>query len=160
MICIIFVAKITIIWNNIMKRTILFSLTLLISALAIVGCCDCRKRSKLEKPLVGTTWQLVQLMGREVAATGDSYTLCFSENGTAAGAGDCNRFTLTYTVDKSRALDIAEIGSTRRFCENHATENAYYDMLEGVTHYEMDGDNMLLLNNGMLVGIMHAVESK
>jgi hypothetical protein len=32
-------------------------------------------------------------------------------------------------------------------------------MLEGVTHYEMDGDNMLLLNNGMLVGIMHAVES-
>ena len=67
---------------------------------------------------------------------------------------------VTYTVDKSRALDIAEIGSTRRFCENHVTENAYYDMLEGVTHYEMDGDNMLLLNNGMLVGIMHAMESK
>jgi hypothetical protein len=56
--------------------------------------------------------------------------------------------------------DIAEIGSTRRFCENQVTENAYYDMLEGVTHYEMDGDNMLLLNNGMLVGIMKAVESK
>ena len=91
MICIIFVAKITIIWNNIMKRTILFSITLLISALAIVGCCDCRKRSKLEKPLVGTTWQLVQLMGREVAATGDSYTLCFSENGTAAASDDTPR---------------------------------------------------------------------
>jgi hypothetical protein len=36
-------------------------------------------------------------------------------------------------------------------------EAAYYDMLEGVTHYEMDGDNMILLSNGSLVGIMHAV---
>ena len=140
-----------------MKRTILFSITLLISALLVVGCCDCRKRSKLEKPLVGTTWQLVQLMGQEVVATDDSYTLCFSENGTAAGAGDCNRFTLTYTVDKSRALDMDNLGSTRRYCENHAMESAYYDMLEGVTHYEMDGDNMILLRNGTLVGIMNAV---
>ena len=143
-----------------MKRTILFSLTLLISVLLVVGCCDCRQRRKLEKPLVGTTWQLVQLMGQEVVATDDSYTLCFSENGTAAGAGDCNRFTATYSVDKTRALDIANLGSTRRYCENHAMESAYYDMLEGITHYEMDGDNMILLRNGTLVGIMNAVESK
>ena len=140
-----------------MKHTILFSCTLLVSLLLAAGCCDCRKRHKLEKPLVGTTWQLVQLMGQEVVATDDSYTLCFSENGTAAGAGDCNRFTLTYTVDKSRALDMDNLGSTRRYCENHAMESAYYDMLEGVTHYEMDGDNMILLRNGTLVGIMNAV---
>ena len=99
-------------------------------------------------------------MGQEVVAKGDTYTICFSENGTAAGAGDCNRFTATYSVDKTRALDIANLGSTRRYCENHAMESAYYDMLEGVTHYEMDGDNMILLRNGTLVGIMNAVESK
>ena len=158
MICIIFVAKITIIWNNIMKRTILFSITLLISALAIVGCCDCRKRSKLEKPLVGTTWQLVQLMGREVAAEGDSFTLCFSENGTAAGAGDCNRITATYTITPSRSFVISNLGATRRLCPNPDLENAYYDMLESVTHYEMDAENMLLLSNGTLVAIMRVVE--
>ena len=143
-----------------MKRTILFSFALLFSLILAVGCCDCRKRSKLEKPLLGTTWQLIQLMGQEVVAKGDTYTICFSENGTAAGAGDCNRFTATYSVDKTRALDIANLGSTRRYCENHAMESAYYDMLEGVTHYEMDGDNMILLRNGTLVGIMNAVESK
>ena len=143
-----------------MKHTILFSFTLLVSLLLVVGCCDCRQRRKLEKPLVGTTWQLVQLMGQEVAAAGDSFTIRFSDNGTATGAGDCNRFTVTYTVDKSRALDMDNLGSTRRYCENHVMENAYYDMLEGVTHYEMDGDNMILLSNGTLVGIMHAVESK
>ena len=140
-----------------MKRTILFSFALLFSLILAVGCCDCRKRSKLEKPLLGTTWQLIQLMGQEVVAKGDTYTICFSENGTAAGAGDCNRFTLTYAVDKSRALDMGNLGSTRRYCENHVMENTYYDMLEGVTHYEMDGDNMILLSNGTLVGIMHAV---
>ena len=160
MICIIFVAKITIIWNNIMKRTILFSLTLLISVLLVVGCCDCRKRSKLEKPLVGTTWQLVQIMGKEVTAEGDGYTLLFHSNGTATGVGECNRFTATYTVTSSRALSIDNLGSTRRYCENHEAESAYYDMLEGVTHYEMDGDNMILLSNGTLVGIMHAVEAQ
>lgn len=140
-----------------MKHTILFSCTLLVSLLLAAGCCDCRKRHKLEKPLVGTTWQLVQLMGQEVAAAGDSFTIRFSDNGTAAGAGDCNRFTVTYAVDKTRALNIKDLGTTRQYCENHVLEGAYYDMLEGVTHYEMDGDNMILLSNGTLVGIMHAV---
>jgi heat shock protein HslJ len=140
-----------------MKRTILFSLTLLISALMVVGCCDCRKRSKLEKPLVGTTWQLVQIMGKEVKSEGDSYTILFHNNGTATGAGDCNRFTATYAITPSRALTLSNLGSTRRYCENHVAEGAYYDMLEGVTHYEMDGDNMLLLSNGTLVAIMHAL---
>jgi heat shock protein HslJ len=140
-----------------MKRTILFSITLLISALMVVGCCDCRKRSKLEKPLVGTTWQLVQIMGKEVKSEGDSYTILFHNNGTATGAGDCNRFTATYAITPSRALTLSNLGSTRRYCENHVAEGAYYDMLEGVTHYEMDGDNMLLLSNGTLVAIMHAL---
>ena len=31
------------------------------------------------------------------------------------------------------------------------------DMLEGVTHYEMDADHMLLLSNGTLVAILMAV---
>jgi hypothetical protein len=39
-------------------------------------------------------------------------------------------------------------------------EGAYYDMLERVTHYEMDGENMILLSNGMLVAIMHVVATK
>jgi heat shock protein HslJ len=97
-------------------------------------------------------------MGKEVSPEADSYTLLFHNNGTTSGKGDCNLFTSTYSVDKTRALDINNLGSTRRYTDNHEAEGAYYDMLEGVTHYEMDGDNMLLLKNGTLVGIMHAVE--
>lgn len=140
-----------------MKRSILFSLMLIITMALATGCCDCRKRSKLEKPLVGTEWQLVQIMGREVTAAEDSYTILFHDNGTATGAGDCNRFTATFTVTQSRALTIDNLGSTRRYCPNYEAEGEYYDMLEGVTHYEMDADNMLLLSNGTLVAIMHAI---
>lgn len=141
-----------------MKRAILFFSILLIVAVTHGGCCDCHKRSKLEKPLVGTTWQLVQLMGTEVAAQGDSYTLVLHDNGTISGAGDCNRITATYTITPSRSFVISNLGATRRLCPNPELENAYYDMLESVTHYEMDAENMLLLSNGTLVAIMKVVE--
>lgn len=139
-----------------MKHAILFSVTFVLCALIAVGCCACRQRAKLVKPLVGTEWQLVQIMGREVRAEGDSFTLLFYDNGTVAGAGDCNRLTATYNTTASRSLNIENLGSTRRLCPNFEAENAYYDMLESVTHYEMDGDNMLLLSSGTLVAIMHA----
>ncbi|MBQ2784349.1 MAG: META domain-containing protein [Alistipes sp.] len=140
-----------------MKRTILFSLVIIIAALVTVGCCDCRKRSKYEKPLVGTTWQLVQIMAKDVAPEGDSYTILFRDNGTASGKGDSNVFTTTYRMTTSRLLEIGELGTTRRYTPHHEAEAAYFDMLEGVTHYEMDADHMLLLSNGTLVGIMKAV---
>ena len=140
-----------------MKRTILFSLTLVIATLLAVGCCDCRKRSKLERPLLGTTWQLVQIMARDVTPEGDSYTVVLRSDGTLAGKGDCNVFTATYRLTDSRELEIGELGTTRRYSPNHEAESAYFDMLEEVTHYEMDADLMLLLSNGTLVGIMKAV---
>ena len=136
-----------------MKRTILFFSAILLTVL-MIGCCDCRKRAKLEKPLVGTEWQLVQIMGRDVVSQGDSYTLLLHDNGDVSGQGDCNRFTATYEVTPKRALTFSNLCSTRRFCENFEAENKYFDVIESVTHYEMDADNMLLLSNGVLVAIM------
>lgn len=139
-----------------MKRSTLFSLIMLISAICSVGCCDCRKRSKLERPLVGTEWQLVQLMAKDVTAEGDSFRLTFMSNGSMAGKGDCNMLTATYSMTTSRELKIKNLGSTRRLCKNFELENEFMDMLEGVTHYEMDADHMLFLNNGTLVAIFKA----
>lgn len=139
-----------------MKRSTLFSLIMLISAICSVGCCDCRKRSKLERPLVGTEWQLVQLMAKDVTAEGDSFRLTFMSNGSMAGKGDCNMLTATYSMTTSRELKIKNLGSTRRLCKNFELENEFMDMLQGVTHYEMDADHMLFLNNGTLVAIFKA----
>ena len=149
--------KITIICNNIMKRTILFSLSLTAALLLLVGCCNCRQSSRLHKPLVGTTWQLVQIMARDISAEGDSYTLLLHDNGTATAMGDCNRITATYRMTISRELGFSNIGATRRMCKNQEMEAAFVDMLERVTHYEMDADMMLLLSNGTLIGIMKSI---
>lgn len=143
-----------------MKRTILFSLFLLLTALFATSCCDCRKRSKLEKPLVGTTWQLVQLMARDIAPEDDSYTLTFKSNGTISGKGDCNILTATYKTTSKRDLVIENLGTTRRLCPNHEMESTFFDMLENVTHYEMDADIMILLSNGTLVGMMKATAAE
>lgn len=141
--------------RDIMKR-IFLSFAIVITAMTlVVGCCDCSKRSKLEKPLVGTEWQIVQLMGKDITAVEDSYTILFHDNGTATGVGDCNRITATYSISQKRDMKISNLGSTRRLCPNFEQENLYYEVLESVTHYEMDAENMLLLSNGTLVAIMH-----
>lgn len=124
--------------------------------MVLTSCCDCRKVAKLQKPLVGTTWQLVQIMGRDVKAEGESYTLVFNSDGSVAGQGDCNRLTAIFKTTEKRSLEISQIGSTRRLCPDMEGEQAYFDMLDKVTHYEMDGTMMILLSNGTLVGIMQA----
>ena len=125
-------------------------------AIALTSCCDCRKFSKLQKPLVGTTWQLIQIMGSDIKAEGESYTLQLHDDGTVSGQGDCNLLTANYTTNSKRALNIDQIGSTRRLCPNAEAEQAYFEMLDKVTHYEMDRDMMSLLSDGTLVAIMKA----
>ena len=135
-----------------MKRLTLLILTVM--SIALTSCCDCRKLRKLEKPLLGTTWQLVQLMARDVEPEADCYTLVLRSDGNLSGKGDSNLFTASYEQTESRELRIGELGTTRRYTPNHQMENAYFDMLQSVTHYEMDAESMILLSNGTLVAIM------
>ena len=141
-------------FHRIMKRLTLFILAIM--AITLTSCCDCRKVAKLQKPLLGTTWQLVQIMGRDIKAEGESYTLMFNEDGSVSGQGDCNRLTAIFKTTEKRALDISQLGSTRRLCPDAEGEQAYFDMLDRVTHYEMDGDMMILLSDGTRVAIMKA----
>lgn len=132
------------------------------AALLFTGCCRCRSYQKRTgRPLVGTEWKLVQLEGRPVAGEQeDSFTLLFSETGSVSGAGACNRLTGSYTVDESRALKIGPLGSTRMMCRDDQLEQQYFRMLDGVTHYDMDGPMLMLLNEGSLVAVFQAGESE
>jgi len=95
-------------------------------------------------------------MGSDIKAEGESYTLQLHDDGTVSGQGDCNLLTANYTTNSKRALHIDQIGSTRRLCPNTEMEQAYFEMLDKVTHYEMDRDMMILLSDGTLVAIMKA----
>ena len=139
-----------------MKRTILFSIISISAMLMAVGCCDCRKQAKNAKPLVGTSWQLVQLMGQEVAAEEDSFTLMLHDNGTLSTRGACNNGNTSYNMTTSREFSIGELATTKMMCRNMEQEQRFFDMLSKVTHYEIDRDMLLLLSNGSLVAILQA----
>lgn len=140
-----------------MKRAILFFITPLLLLLFATGCCDCRKQASNVKPLVGTKWQLVQLMAKDVQPEGNQYTLYLRESGTFSARGCCNNMSGTYRMTTSRELDFTHGSMTLVACDE-LMELEYFGMLDGVTHYEMDGSMMLLLRNGELVAIMRAVE--
>lgn len=137
-------------------------LTLCAAVLLFTGCCKCRSYQKqTRRPLVGTEWRLVQLEGRPVdKEQEESYTLVFSETGDVSGMGACNRLMGSYKTDESRALKIGPLGSTRMLCRDDALEQRYFRMLDGVTHYDMDGPMLMLLSDGSLVAVFQAAGSE
>ena len=132
------------------------------AALLLTGCCRCRSIQKqTRRPLTGTEWKLVQMMGQKVetaeGADADSFTLLFSPSGELSGKGACNRLMGSYRTDKSRSLKIGPLASTRMMCYDER-EGEYFRMLEGVTHYDMDGPMLMLLSDGSLFAVFQAAE--
>lgn len=140
-----------------MKRSFL----ILVAATLFVAtsCCHCASRSREVKPLAGTDWHLVQIMGRDVDKAADSYNLLFSADGNISGVGDCNRLMGSYKTDDKRTLKMGQLASTRMMCHDQQSEDEFMQMLSRVTHYEMDGDMMLLLSDGELVAIFKAQQA-
>ena len=135
-------------------------ITLMIAALTATmlgGCCACRK-GKNNLPLVGTEWQLKRLMGRDYTFDKGIFTFTFNDKGEVAGKGACNRIFGSYTTSKTGALTISGIGSTRMACPDMATETAFIELLERATHYEIDGNMLLILCNGEMQAIMQAAQ--
>lgn len=131
------------------------------AALLFAGCCKCRSYQKrTRRPLAGTEWKLVQMMGQKIEREeSDAFTLLFSEAGEVSGKGACNRLMGGYTTDASRALKIGPLASTRMMCYDDR-ESDYFRMLEGVTHYDMDGPMLLLLSDGSLFAVFEASGSE
>jgi len=132
-------------------------LCLAAAAALLTGCCKCRSIQKhTRRPLVGTEWKLVQMMGQKVEGEdADSFTLLFSAAGEVSGKGACNRLMGGYETDESRSLKIGPLASTRMMCYDER-EGEFFKMLEGVTHYDMDGPMLMLLSDGSLFAVFQA----
>lgn len=138
-----------------MKRTIANSLCALI-AVVVAGCCPCRFSARYAKPLEGTVWHLQQLRGNDVSFADSLFNVTFGSDGRLSGIGACNRFTAEWSANEKRALDVGTIASTRMFCPDADSEQTMFAELDGATHYEIDADMLLLLNNGEIRAIFKA----
>ena len=137
-----------------MKNVISILIVAVVLSLA-VGCCACRK-GKNNKPLVGTEWQLVRMMGTDIDVDDNQFVFQFLEDGRFSGVGACNRMMGDYSVTEKRAISFGELAGTRMMCPKVNLEAQFTKILSQATHYEIDGDMLLLLSNGELQAVLKA----
>ncbi len=128
-------------------------------ALMFGGCCACRK-GKNNLPLKGTEWHLMRLMGRDLAIDGEQFVFTFGEDGQFGGTGACNRLFGDYKSDAKGALTFGPIASTRRMCPDANLETEFTVVLSRATHYEVDGNLLMIFSNGEVQAILRAVDKK
>ncbi|MFI3282070.1 MAG: META domain-containing protein [Rikenellaceae bacterium] len=138
-----------------MKRITFFA-TFVVVAILALSCCPCRKSSSTNDfNLPSTSWQLTQLNSRSIPVKENQYTLTFANQDRVSAVASCNNLTGSYTFDKEkRSLKFDHMGMTRMMCppgEDH--EDAYGKMLGSVTHYEVDGDMLMLLSGGQTIAV-------
>ena len=133
----------------------LFSV-LMIAALA-VGCCSaCRMRVKNAKPLEGTVWHLVKVGGESLTLPVDSFNIILNEN-NLGGRGACNSLLGQYATGDKYALRFSHLGSTRMLCpHNEALESKLVQILAQTTHYDIDYDMLMLMQNGTVLAVFKA----
>ena len=130
---------------------------LLMVVLLAVGCCStCRLRVKNAKPLEGTVWHLVKVGGESLTLPADEFNIILNENGLG-GRGACNSLLGQYATGDKYALRFSHLGSTKMLCpHNEALEMKLIKILSQTTHYDIDYDMLMLMQNGEILAVFKA----
>lgn len=133
-------------------------LAIVLLAFSAVGCCACRRAGN-NAPVVGSEWRLVQLGGDAVSGSRpDSFTLTLSDDGKAAGRGDCNRYNGAYKAGANGKLSFDKnMIVTRMMCPGVELERRFLAALQTVDSHTVDGNRLLLLAKGEVVAIFDLV---
>ena len=139
--------------KTIMKKIFIF---LLVTVLAVGCCSSCRWRYKNAKPLEGTVWHLVKMGGESVTLPSDGFNIILNEN-ALGGRGACNSLLGQYATGEKYALRFSSLGSTKMLCpENEALEMQLIVALSETTHYDIDYDMLMLINEGTVLAVFKA----
>ena len=132
-------------------------LVVMLVAVLTVGCCStCRTRVKNAKPLEGTVWHLVKIGGESFTLPTDEFNIILNENGLG-GRGACNSLLGQYATGDKSALRFSHLGSTKMLCpHNEALENRLVQILAKTTHYDINYDMLMLMQNGTVLAVFKA----
>jgi heat shock protein HslJ len=83
-------------------------------------------------------WNVVSIGAAPVS--GPTFTL---EGDKVSGFGGCNRFGGSVKVEGD-TLRLGPLAATRMACDQLAVEQSYFDALESVRGYSIDGDKLVL----------------
>ena len=132
----------------------------MLAAALTVGCCStCRMRVKNAKPLEGTVWHLTKIGGESLTLPADEFNIILNENGLG-GRGACNSLLGQYATGDKFALRFSHLGSTKMLCpHNEQLENRLTQILSKTTHYDIDYDMLMLMQNGTVLAVFKAQEA-
>lgn len=131
---------------------------IMLGAAMLGGCCSaCKQRTRNAKPLEGTVWHLIQIEGRDVAAEAGTFDITL-QDGSLAGIGACNRLMGSYTVEPKMGIRFGALASTRMMCPNVDMESQLTSVLEAATHYDIDYDTLILMQDGTIKALFKAAE--
>ena len=124
-----------------MKAAFLFLLPLLL----LNGCRLPFPGTASPTPLLETSWELSEIIGTPVAATGRAY-LRFHADGdkVVEGSGGCNRFSGRYDVTDG-TLSIGPLLATKMACPDMREEAAFFAALQRADAYRLENETLLLL---------------
>ena len=113
-------------------------------------------------PLTGTTWKLKQLNGKTVTRTPPrqrDITIVFND-GRVSGHSGCNQMMGAYGTNGSSTLTFSQFAGTMMACEqaDMDLENQLLKSLGTVNGYRYDGQQLLLLKDGVAVARYEAVK--
>ena len=139
-----------------MKRIIILAAVASLLAALCAGCCPCRK-GKNSYSLNGHSWHLIRMMNHDLKIAANQFVFTFADDGKFTGVGACNHISGQYTKSDKGAMTFQDLASTRRMCPDIELEAAFNQILEQTTHYEIDGDMLLLLSNGDMQAVLQAI---
>ena len=140
-----------------MKKLLVF---LLVAAAAVSCCSPCRSRAKNAKPLEGTVWHLVKVGGESKTLPAESFNLILKEN-NVGGKAACNSLLGKYATGDKFKLRFSSVGTTMMLCpENGELEQKFLNILSKVTHYDIDYNMLMLMQNGTILAVFEAQPQK
>jgi heat shock protein HslJ len=97
------------------------------------------------------TWKLSSINKESINtseyATGTPELTFNVADKNVTGSSGCNRVTGNFTLEKENTLTFSPLVATRMFCPGGG-EQKFLEILQSVTHYQVEGDTLILLSKG------------
>jgi heat shock protein HslJ len=107
-----------------------------------------KSSDKINTPLIGTHWNLVELNGQKVAinATSKPMYLEFKPDSTVSGNGGCNAFSGSFGTSNKNEISFGDMVRTNVLCAGIDNEKKFLDALAKSDHYKISNDTLILRN--------------
>ena len=129
-------------------RNMVCALTLATSCAIATGAAAARADIKAPRPVAGTHWQLVRIIGLDDQLTlpddPSRYTLEFDANGRASLRVDCNRVITTWTSPGPGRLQFGVLAGTRAVCARSSLAGRVMRELPAVRTYSLRDGHLYL----------------